>query len=82
VLFDSRLDGAPTLAQINGYNQASALCRVVQMRADGAHVLYSTLLFAGASRAEATTQLAAWQGCLADARDFARDPVRFLAEAA
>lgn len=82
VLFDSALEGAPTLAQINAYNQASAACRVVQMRQGGAHVLYSALLFSSTTRQDAATHLAAWQGCLADARDFARDPVRFLAEAA
>ncbi|MBI1200027.1 MAG: hypothetical protein GC203_19385 [Phenylobacterium sp.] len=82
VLFDSALEGAPTTAQINGFNQASAMCRVVQARAGGAHVLYSTLLFGTTTRADAVTHLAAWQGCLADARDFAKDPVRFLAEAA
>lgn len=82
VLFDGALEGAPTLAQINAYNQASAACRVVQMRQGGAHVIYSALLFASTTRQDATTHLAAWQGCLADARDFARDPVRFLAEAA
>jgi hypothetical protein len=82
VVFDSALEGAPTTAQINGFNQASAMCRVVQAREGGAHVLYSTLLFASTTRAEAVTHLAAWQGCLADARDFAKDPVRFLAEAA
>ncbi len=75
-------EGAPTLAQINAYNQASAACRIVQMRQGGAHVLYSALLFSSTTREDAATHLAAWQGCLADARDFARDPVRFLAEAA
>ena len=82
VLFDSTLEGAPTTAQINGFNQASAMCRVVQARGGGVHVLYSTLLFETTTRADAVTHLAAWQGCLADARDFAKDPVRFLAEAA
>lgn len=81
VMLDSALEGAPTLAQINSFNQTSATCRIVQLRGGAAHVLYSALLFASATRADATTHLAAWQGCLASARDFARDPVRFLAEA-
>lgn len=81
VLLDSPLEGAPTLAQINAFNQSSATCRIVQLRVGGVHVVYSTLLFASTTRTDAATHLAAWQGCLANARDFARDPVRFLAEA-
>lgn len=81
VLMDSALEGLPTLAQVNAFNQTSATCRVTQPRTGGAHVLYSALLFASTTRDDAATHLAAWQGCLANARAFARDPVRFLAEA-
>lgn len=81
-LFDSLLDGAPTSAQTNAFNQTSVMCRVYQDRSGRAHVLYSTVLFASTTRADAATHLAAWQGCLADARDFAKDPVAFLSEAA
>jgi len=34
------------------------------------------------TREDASTHLQAWQGCLADARDFVKDPVAYLANAA
>ena len=34
------------------------------------------------TREDATTHMIAWQGCLADAADFLKDPVDYLANAA
>ena len=71
-----------TGAQINAFNQTSVMCRVYQDRAGAPHVLYSALLFKTMSRDDAATHLQAWQGCLADGRDFLKDPVGYLANAA
>lgn len=82
-LFDSLLDGgAPTLAQINGFNQTSVFCRIYQDRAGKAHATYAALLVKSDTRDTALLHLAAWQGCLGEARGFLRDPVAYLAEAA
>jgi len=82
VLFDSLLPaGAPTLAQINGFNQSSVICRAYQDRSGKAHVTYAALLLKSDSRDSGRTHLAAWQGCLADAITFARDPNAYLAVA-
>ena len=81
-LFDSAaVSGGPTLAQINSYNQTSAMCRGYQDKAGKAHVLYSSLLFADDSRSHVLQQLAAWRGCLAEFHDFTADPVAYLAAA-
>jgi hypothetical protein len=45
-------------------------------------VVYSALLFRTDSREDAAVQLQAWQGCIADAQDFLKDPVAYLANAA
>lgn len=83
VLLDSALAKSPaTTAQINGFNQTSVMCRVYQDRAGVPHVLYSAILFRSMTRDDASTHLAAWQGCVADGRDFLRDPVAYLATAA
>lgn len=82
-LFDSLLDGgAPTLAQINSFNQTSVFCRIYQDRAGKAHATYAALLVKSDTRDTALLHLAAWQGCLGEARGFLRDPVAYLAEAA
>jgi hypothetical protein len=82
-LFDALLEaGTPTLAQVNGFNQTSVTCRVYIDRGNKAHVLYSQVLMASDTRDSARTHLAAWQGCLVDSRDFVRDPVAYLANAA
>lgn len=82
-LFDSILDGgAPTLAQINGFNQTSVFCRIYQDRAGKAHATYAALLVKSDTRDTALLHLAAWQGCLGESRDFLRDPVAYLANAA
>lgn len=83
VLLDSALAKSPaTTAQINGFNQTSVMCRVYLDKAGVPHVLYSAILFRGTTRDDASTHLAAWQGCVADGRDFLRDPVAYLANAA
>ena len=83
VLLDGQLERVPaTSAQINGFNQTSVMCRLYQDKAGLPHILYSAILFKTMSREDASTHLFAWQGCLADARDFMRDPVAYLANAA
>lgn len=68
--------------RINAFNQTSVMCRVYQDTAGVAHVVYSALLFDGGRRDDAATHLLAWQGCLADGRDFLKDPAGYLANAA
>lgn len=83
VLLDAVMErSAASSAQINAFNQTSVMCRVYQDRAGLAHILYSALLFKTMTRDDATSHLGAWQGCLADGRDFLRDPVAYLANAA
>ena len=83
VLLDHVLAPKPlTGAQVNAFNQTSVLCRVYQGRGGGSHVVYSAILFRSMTRDDAATHLLAWQGCLADANDFLRDPVAYLANAA
>lgn len=72
---------APSLAQINGFNQSSAMCRAYQDRMGKPHVVYSSLMFPSMTREQVTTQLAAWQGCIGSFTVFGKDPVRYLAEA-
>lgn len=80
VLFDGLLaGGAPTLAQINGFNQSSLVCRIYQDRSGKPHATYAALLLKSDNRDSGRTHLAAWRGCLADAATFARDPNAYLA---
>jgi hypothetical protein len=82
-LYDSLLDGgSPTLSQINGFNQTSVFCRIYQDKTGKAHAIYAAVLVESDTRQSALTHLAAWQGCLGEARGFVRDPVAYLAEAA
>ena len=82
-LFDSLLSGAsPTLSQINGFNQTSVMCRLYQDKTGKAHAIYAALVVKSDTRESALTHLAAWQGCLAEADIFLRDPAAYLAEAA
>lgn len=82
-LFDSPMDtGAPTLGQINGFNQTSVFCRIYQDKTGKPHAIYASMLVKSDTRDSAMTHLAAWQGCLGEARDFLRDPVAYLANAA
>ncbi|MEW5687991.1 MAG: hypothetical protein AB1942_24005 [Pseudomonadota bacterium] len=82
-LYDSLMGaGAPTLSQINGFNQTSVFCRVYQDKTGKPHAIYAAVLVKSDTRESAMTHLAAWQGCLGEARDFLRDPVAYLANAA
>jgi len=82
-LFDSILDGgAPTLAQVNGFNQTSVFCRLYQDKTGRPHATYAALLVKSDTRETAMLHLAAWQGCLGESRDFLRDPIAYLANAA
>ena len=83
VLFDRQGEaGAPTLAQLNAFNQTSMMCRLYQDRNGRAHLEYSTLLFARDGRAELLTHINAWRGCIGDFNAFQKDPAGFLAGAA
>jgi len=83
VLLDSPLARGPaTIAQINAFNQTSVMCRIYQDKSGLPHVVYSAILFRSMTRDDAATHLQAWQGCLVDARDFLKDPVGYLANAA
>jgi hypothetical protein len=81
-LFDNASPAAsPTFAQLNAFSQTSVMCRAYQDRAGKPHVVYSTLVFADDTRARASTQLAAWQGCIGEFRDFLANPNAYLAAA-
>lgn len=83
VLLDNAMERGPAnTAQMNAFNQTSVMCRVYQDRGGVPHVVYSAILFRSMTRDDAATHLLAWQGCLADGRDFMRDPVAYLANAA
>lgn len=82
LLFDNATDKAsPPLGQLNAYNQTSAMCRGFMDKAGKAHVIYSTLVFADDNRPRMVSQLGAWQGCIAEFRDFLKDPTAYLASA-
>lgn len=83
VLFDRQGgEGAPTLAQLNAFNQTSVMCRLYQDRSGRPHVQYSALLFPNDGRAELMMHLNAWRGCSGDFNAFLKDPAGFLAGAA
>ncbi len=81
-LFDAQEAGSATLSQVNAFNQTSVNCRIVLDRTPRAHVLYSALLLKSDTRESLETHLAAWQGCIVEARAFLRDPAGYLANAA
>ena len=83
VLFDNLADAkaGPTFAQMNAYNQTSALCRGYEDKTGKPHVLYSTLLFEGDGKARITEQFRAWTGCIGEFRNFLKDPNAYLAAA-
>lgn len=82
VLLDSALPQKTVSgAQINGFNQSSVMCRIYQAAGGPPHVIYSTLLSKSLTRDDASMHFQAWQGCLADAQDFLRDPAAYLANA-
>jgi hypothetical protein len=80
-LFDSQAVGSPSLAQINDYNQASALCRGYMDKSGKAHVTMPLLLHADDKRAHVVTAVSAWAGCIGDFETFAKNPVAYLAAA-
>ncbi len=71
----------PTFAQINAFNQTSALCRAYEDKTGKAHVVLSTLLFADDPYEHFRGQTQAWFGCIADFRKFLGDPNGYLASA-
>ena len=83
VLFDNLADNkaGPSFAQLNAFNQSSAMCRGTEDKTGKPHVLYSTLLFADDSKVRMTEQFRAWTGCIGDFRNFLKDPNAYLAAA-
>jgi hypothetical protein len=82
VLFDNPTDQAgPSFAQLNAFNQTSAMCRAYEDRQSKPHVLYSTLLFAEDSGERMKAQISAWLACVAEFRNFLKDPNAYLASA-
>ena len=71
----------PTFAQVNAFNQTSALCRSYEDKAGKAHVLFSTLLFANDPYDHFREEVAAWTGCIGEFRNFLKDPNAYLAAA-
>jgi hypothetical protein len=83
LLFDrTGATAAPTLAQLNAFNQTSVMCRLYQDKSGRPHVEYSTLLFAKDGRGEMLMHVNAWRGCIGDFSAFLKDPPGFLAGAA
>jgi hypothetical protein len=80
-VYDAALPGSATLSQINGFNQASALCRAYLDRMNKPHVTMPVLLFADDTREHMVTALGGWQGCLGDFGAFLKDPNGYLAAA-
>jgi len=82
VLFDALMaQGAPTLAQINSFNQSSVICRGYQDKGGKPHVTYAALVMASDGRDRERAHVVAWQGCLADFGAFVKDPTGYLAVA-
>lgn len=71
----------PSFAQLNAFNQTSAMCRSYEDKASKAHVVYSTLLFADDPYEHFRTQTLAWTGCIGEFRNFLKDPNGYLASA-
>jgi len=82
VQFDSMIEApGPSFAQLNAFNQTSAMCRGTEDKTGKPHVLYSTLLFADDTYDHFRTQIAAWTGCIGEFRNFLKDPNAYLASA-
>jgi hypothetical protein len=80
--FDAAADAkTATIAEVNGFNQSSLACRIIQDKAGKPHVLYSALVFASTTRADMLTHVNAWRGCLSDFAGFLKDPPGYLAAA-
>lgn len=71
----------PTFAQINAFNQTSALCRAYEDKTGKAHVVFSMLLFADDPYEHFRGQTQAWFGCIDEFRHFLKDPNGYLASA-
>jgi hypothetical protein len=82
VELDSLFDQpGPTFAQLNSFNQSSAMCRGYEDKTGKAHIVYSTLLFADVPYEHFRTHMLAWTGCIGDFRNFLKDPNAYLASA-
>jgi hypothetical protein len=82
VEFDSIVEQpGPTFAQLNAFNQSSAMCRGYEDKTSKPHVVYSTLLFADDPYDHFRTQMQAWTACIAEFRNFLKDPNGYLASA-
>ena len=82
VQFDSMVEApGPSFAQLNAFNQTSAMCRGTEDKTGKPHVLYSTLLFADDTYDHFRTQISAWTGCIGEFRNFLKDPNAYLASA-
>jgi len=82
VEFDSIVEQpGPTFAQLNAFNQTSAMCRGYEDKAGKPHVVYSTLLFPDDPYDHFRTQMLAWTACIGDFRNFLKDPNAYLASA-
>jgi hypothetical protein len=80
--FDSVVEQpGPSFAQLNAFNQTSALCRGYEDKAGKPHVLFSALLFADDPYEHFRTEMQAWTACIADFRNFLKDPNGYLASA-
>lgn len=80
VQFDSMApQPGPSFAQMNAFNQSSVMCRGYEDKTGKPHVIYSTLLFAGDPYDHFRTQMLAWTGCIAEFRNFLKDPNGYLA---
>jgi hypothetical protein len=82
VEFDSIVDTpGPSFAQLNAFNQSSAMCRGYEDKSGKPHIVYSTLLFADDPYEHFRTEIAAWTGCIGEFRNFLKDPNGYLASA-
>ena len=82
VAFDILIDQpGPTFAQLNAFNQTSVMCRAYEDKAGKPHMVYATLLFAAAPYDHFRTEMLAWTGCIAEFRNFVKDPNGYLASA-
>ena len=82
VAFDFLVEQAgPSFAQLNAFNQSSVMCRGYEDKAGKPHMVYATLLFADDAYDHFRTEMLAWTGCIAEFRNFVRDPNGYLASA-
>jgi hypothetical protein len=78
--FDSIVEQpGPSFAQLNAFNQSSAMCRGYEDKSGKPHVVYSTLLFADDPYEHFRVEVLAWTGCIGEFRNFLKDPNGYLA---